>query len=105
MKGVGETRFERQPDGAKHRGMELKVQVRALLDARSDELRASPYYKSPESIAAHELGHAGGLDDLETDQKNLMSHGREHDSREIKVEQLRTIVREFQKGHLNKPLK
>ena len=104
MTGVGQTRFEKQPDGSKHRGMVLKVQVRALLDARNAELRASPHYKSPESIAAHEFGHAAGLDDLETDHSNLMSHGREHDRREIKMEQLKTIVREFNKGHLNKPL-
>jgi len=104
MSGVGQTRFERQPDGSKHRGMVLRVQVRALLDAHKPELRNTDFYKSPESIAAHEFGHAMGLDDLETDKKNLMSHGREHDSREIKMEQLKTIVREFQADHLNKHL-
>jgi hypothetical protein len=104
MSGVGQTRFELQPDGSKHRGMMMRVQARALLDARNAELRASPHYKSPESIAAHEFGHAAGLDDLETDHANLMSHGRMHDKREIKVEQLKTIMREFQQGHLNKRL-
>jgi hypothetical protein len=104
MSGAGEARFALQPDGSKHRGMLMKVQVRALLDARKPEIRKTDFYKSPESIAAHEFGHAMGLDDLETDKKNLMSHGREHDSREIKVGQLKTIVREFQKGHLNKHL-
>ena len=104
MSGIGQTRSEMQPDGSKHRGMVMKVQVRALLDAHNAELRASPHYKSPESIAAHEFGHAAGLDDLETDHENLMSHGREHDKRVIKMEQLKTIVREFNKGHLNKHL-
>ena len=88
MSGAGET---------KHGGMIMKIQAHTLLDQPPhtgdkyyDILKKT--YKSPESVGAHEFGHAAGLDDLETDTSNLMSHGRENDQKMISLEQIKTIV-------------
>jgi RHS repeat-associated protein len=104
MSGAGETRHRDLEDKSRDRGMVMKIQVHTLLDARPDRLHPDNKYKSPESIGAHEFGHAAGLDDLETDTKNLMSHGRENNSQEITLKQMKAIVNQFQTGHLNKHL-
>ena len=43
-------------------------------------------------IVAHEFGHAAGLDDLEDNTSNLLSHGRLNDQKIITLEQIKTIV-------------
>ena len=88
MSGAGETR---------HGGMIMKIQAHTLLDQpprhgdkNYDILKKS--YKSPESVGAHEFGHAAGLDDLEDNTSNLLSHGRLNDQKIITLEQIKTIV-------------
>jgi len=86
-------------------GMVTRSQARILRDTRPDCRPPAKNYKSPESIGAHEFGHAAGLDDLETNKENLMSHGRENDQKKILVEQLRIISTEAGKGQLNNHLR
>jgi RHS repeat-associated protein len=88
MKGAGETR---------HGGMIMKVQAHTLLEQppskgveHYDVLKQS--YKSPESVGAHEFGHAAGLDDFEEDTSNLMSHGRQNDQKIITLDQVNKII-------------
>jgi RHS repeat-associated protein len=58
-------------------------------------------YESPETVGAHEFGHAGGLGDRWTERKNLMSEDRWYDNATIEVGQLKQIVNEYNAKHLN----
>jgi RHS repeat-associated protein len=95
--------------GTVHGHMLMDIKASTLLaprEAPAGDKYAAAYkrfYKSPESFAAHEFGHDAGLDDLETDKANLMSHGRENDSRTITVDQLRTIQKSIAGGKVNQP--
>jgi hypothetical protein len=58
-------------------------------------------YESPETVGAHEFGHAGGLGDRWKERKNLMSEDRWYDDATIEVGQLKQIVNEYNAKHLN----
>src|SRR5438445_3988109 len=61
-------------------------------------------YSSPESTGAHEFGHSAGLSHASQKTPNLMQEGgvRQYDNRDITLDQIKTIYREYNAGHLNK---
>jgi hypothetical protein len=80
------------------RGKVMRIQARTFRDRKDQQ------YMSPQSIGAHEFGHAAGLDDVHGDTQNLMSHDRVQGGTTITFDQFNRIKTAHDQGMLNKDL-